>query len=116
MTTRITDVQDGRPAPASGAAPELSALAEHWSLAARNKGVDWTGPGGLLTGLTRQVLETALDVDLGERHDRGQRYGPGKGRDGSSGKIVRTDAGRNLGRRAAHRSPRVASQMGATLS
>ncbi|HVD89615.1 MAG TPA: hypothetical protein VNB91_12045 [Jatrophihabitantaceae bacterium] len=33
MTTRITDVQDERPAPASGAAPELSALAEHWSLA-----------------------------------------------------------------------------------
>ena len=50
MTTRITDVQDERPAPASGAAPELPALAEHWSLAARNKGVERTGPGGLLTG------------------------------------------------------------------
>jgi hypothetical protein len=33
---------------------------------ARAEGVDLTGPGGLLTGLTKQVLETALETELAE--------------------------------------------------
>jgi hypothetical protein len=41
---------------------------------ARADGVDLVGPGGLLTGLTKTVLETALDAELSEhlgyyRHD-----------------------------------------------
>ena len=91
MTTKITDVQDE---PRSGA-PDLSALAEQLVAAARTQGVELTGPGGLLTGLTRQVLETALDVELVEHlgHERGERSGSGNVRNGSSAKTVRTDVG-----------------------
>ena len=91
MTTKITDVQDE---PRS-AAPDLSAQAEQLVAAARTQGVELTGPGGLLTGLTRQVLETALDVELVEHlgHERGERSGSGNVRNGSSAKTVRTDVG-----------------------
>lgn len=34
--------------------------------AARDHGVAWTGPGGLLKALTKTVLETALDEEIGE--------------------------------------------------
>jgi putative transposase len=37
--------------------PDVSALAEELMTAARTSGVELTGPGGLLTGLTKQ--ETA---------------------------------------------------------
>ena len=44
----------------------LTALAEGLAAAARAQGVQLTGPGGLLTGLTKQVLETALQVEVAE--------------------------------------------------
>jgi putative transposase len=91
MTTRITDVQpDAEPA-----APDLSALADQLVAAARDQGVELTGPGGLLTGLTKQVLETALDAELSEHlgHDRGERSGSGNVRNGATSKTVRTDVG-----------------------
>jgi len=91
MTTKITDVRGEPRSPA----PDLSALAEQLVAAARTQGVELTGPGGLLTGLTRQVLETALDVELVEHlgHERGERSGSGNVRNGSSAKTVRTDVG-----------------------
>ena len=33
---------------------------------ARSEGVNLVGPGGLLTGLTKTVLETALEVEMSE--------------------------------------------------
>lgn len=74
---------------------DLSALAEELVAAARGRGVELTGPGGLLTGLTRRVLETALEVEMAEHlgHDRGERSGSGNWRNGSSAKTVRTDIG-----------------------
>ena len=47
-------------------------LADQLVSAARTSGVQLTGPGGLLTGLTKQVLKTALDVELTEHlgHER----------------------------------------------
>jgi hypothetical protein len=48
MTTKMIDVE-----PAEGPAqPDLSALAEQLVARARTQGVELTGPGGLLTGLT----------------------------------------------------------------
>src|SRR6478609_4298058 len=91
MTTKMIGVE-----PAEGPVqPDLSAVAEQLVAAARTQGVELTGPGGLLTGLTRQVLETALGVELDEHlgHDRGERSGSGNVRNGSSGKTVRTDVG-----------------------
>jgi len=75
--------------------PDLSALAEELVAAARGRGVELTGPGGLLTGLTRRVLETALEVEMAEHlgHDRGERSGSGNWRNGASAKTVRTDVG-----------------------
>ncbi len=75
--------------------PDLSALAEELVAAARGRGVELTGPDGLLTGLTRRVLETALEVEMAEHlgHDRGERSGSGNWRNGASAKMVRTDVG-----------------------
>jgi transposase-like protein len=91
MTTKITDVQQGD----GSATPDLSVLADQLVAAARTRGVELTGPGGLLTGLTKQVLETALDVELSDHlgHERGERSGTGNVRNGSSQKTVRTDVG-----------------------
>ena len=48
-----------------------------WSLRRARRGVELTGPGGLLTGLTKQVLESALRCEMAEHlgHDQG-RAGP----------------------------------------
>ena len=47
---------------------------------ARAAGIDLVGPGGLLTGLTKQVLEAALEEELSEhlgydKHDPVGRNG-----------------------------------------
>ena len=50
----------------------MAASTDHQQLAqtlveqARAEGVELVGPGGLLTGLTKTVLETALDAELSE--------------------------------------------------
>ena len=74
----------------------LDALAEQLVTQARDQGIALTGPGGLLSGLTRQVLETALEAELTEH--LGHEYGgvPGSGgnvRNGHSPKRVRTEIG-----------------------
>lgn len=75
----------------------LALLAERLVAAARTEGVQLTGPQGLLTGLTKQVLETALQVEMAEHlgYQQGDRSGQGSGnsRNGSSPKTVRTDIG-----------------------
>ena len=77
--------------------PGLAALAEGLVSAARAQGVQLTGPGGLLTGLTRQVLETALQVEmaehLGYEHSDPSGHGSGNSRNGTTAKTVRTDVG-----------------------
>jgi putative transposase len=75
----------------------LAQLAEQLVDRARSSGVELTGPGGLLSGLTKQVLETALQVEMTdhlgyERHDVAGR-GSGNSRNGATTKTVRTDIG-----------------------
>ena len=91
MTTKMIDVESAE----GPAQPDLSALAERLVATARTQGVELTGPDGLLTGLTRQVLETALGAELDEHlgHERGERSGTGNVRNGSSAKTMRTDVG-----------------------
>jgi putative transposase len=89
VTTEITENEQGRTAgPPAGLAEQLVATA-------KAQGLALTGPGGLLTGLTKQVLETALEVEMSEHlgHDRGERSTSGNMRNGSSAKTVRTDIG-----------------------
>jgi transposase-like protein len=64
---------------------------------AREQGVDLVGPGGVLTGLTKTVLETALDEELAEhlgydKHDPVGRNG-GNSRNGTRSKTLLTDVG-----------------------
>jgi putative transposase len=75
-------VGPGDPVPGSELVPGDSwrqDLAEELIGRARSEGVRLTGPGGLLTGITRMVLETALETELSDHlgYDRGDRAGRG---------------------------------------
>jgi transposase-like protein len=91
MTMNTIDVQDEQ----EQSSTDLMEVAEQLVSTARSRGVELTGPKGLLSGLTKQVLETALGAELEEHlgHDRGKRSGTGNVRNGSSAKTVRTDIG-----------------------
>jgi putative transposase len=72
-------------------------LAQELVGAARAEGVELVGPGGLLTGLTKTVLETALEAEMSEhlgydKHDVVGRDG-GNSRNGTRAKIVLTEIG-----------------------
>lgn len=62
---------------------------------AREAGVDLVGPGGLLAGLTRQVLETALEEELTEHlgHEHGAPKIGANERNGTRSKTVLTEVG-----------------------
>jgi putative transposase len=65
--------------------------------AARTDGVELIGPNGLLTGLTKTVLETALDAELTEHlgYDKHDPMGRNRGnsRNGIRSKTVLTEIG-----------------------
>lgn len=74
----------------------LDALAEELVAQARESGIALSGPGGLLSGLTSRVLQTALEAELTEHlgHEHGGVPGPaGNVRNGHSAKTVRTEVG-----------------------
>ena len=64
---------------------------------ARAAGIDRVGPGGLLTGLTKQVLEAALEEELSEHlgYDKHDPAGRNKenSRNGTRTKTVLTEVG-----------------------
>lgn len=79
--------------------PDLSAanaaVIRQMVLAAKDAGMDLTGPGGLLKQLTKVVIETALDEEMSEhlgydKHDPAGR-GSGNSRNGMRSKTVVTD-------------------------
>jgi putative transposase len=64
---------------------------------ARSEGVNLVGPGGLLAGLTKTVLETALEVEMTEhlgydKHEQAGRNGENS-RNGTRSKTVLTPIG-----------------------
>src|SRR3712207_6060744 len=72
-------------------------LAQQLVEAARVDGVELVGPGGLLSGLTKTVLETALEAEMSEhlgyeRHDPAGRDGRNS-RNGTRTKTVLTEIG-----------------------
>jgi putative transposase len=72
-------------------------LAEQLVEQARADGVELIGPGGLLTGLTSKVINTALDVEMAEhlgydKHDPAGRNGENS-RNGKRTKSVLTELG-----------------------
>lgn len=73
------------------------ALAAELIERARAEGVELLGPGGLLTGLTKTVLETALEAELTDhlgydKHDPAGRNGENS-RNGTRAKTVLTELG-----------------------
>src|SRR3954464_3773526 len=64
---------------------------------ARAQGIELIGPGGLLTGLTKTVLETALEAEMSEHlgYDKHASEGRDRGnsRNGSRAKTVLTELG-----------------------
>lgn len=92
----------GEVLPARSVSVDMSQLAEQLVAQAADEGVRLTGSGGLLTAVTRQVLQTALEAErtahLGDdKHDRAgaDLAGPvdGNVRNGSTPKTVRTEIG-----------------------
>lgn len=78
-------------------AADMSALAEDLVASAASQGVQLTGEGGLLTALTRRVLQSALEVEMShhlgyDKHDPMGRNG-GNSRNGTTPKTVRTEIG-----------------------
>lgn len=72
-------------------------LAEELVARARAEGVELVGPGGLLTDLTKTVLETALEVEM-EDHLGYAKHAPegrdrGNSRNGARSKTVLTEVG-----------------------
>ena len=72
-------------------------LAQDLVARARAEGVDLVGPGGLLGGLTKTVLETALEAEMSEhlgyeKHDPAGRNGQNS-RNGTRAKTVLTEVG-----------------------
>ena len=61
----------------------------------KQQGVGLIGPGGLLSGLTKTVLETALDAELTEHlgHEHGERPLGSNVRNGMRAKTVLTEVG-----------------------
>jgi putative transposase len=64
---------------------------------ARAEGVELVGPDGMLTGLTKSVVETALEEEMSDhlgydRHDPAGRDG-GNSRNGTRSKTVLTEIG-----------------------
>jgi putative transposase len=74
---------------------DLDAVADRLVAQARTDGVALTGPGGLLGGLTKRVLESALAAELTEHvgYEPGEPRPGANARNGTTAKTVRTDIG-----------------------
>jgi putative transposase len=96
MSTQTEAMSKGvDPAGEAVAAAVPEGLAEQLVAQAKASGVALTGPGGLLSGLTKQVLETALNAEMSEHlgHEHGASTAKGNVRNGYSPKTVRTEVG-----------------------
>jgi transposase-like protein len=95
MTEEIVPTASGEVVPWASA--DMSRLAQQLVAQAAGQGVQLTGDGGLLTGLTRQVLQAALEAEMAAHlgFERGDPAGRGAVniRNGSYPKTVRTEIG-----------------------
>jgi putative transposase len=96
MTDTINDVAAKKQEPA-GPVLDEQGVAEQLVAQARAKGIDLVGPDGLLTRLTKQVFETALEEEMAEhlgydKHDPAGRN-HGNSRNGVRAKTVLTEIG-----------------------
>jgi putative transposase len=97
MTTSPSDGGGLRLPPPAGPGEVSRSVAEQLVEQARADGVELVGPGGLLSDLTKQVLETSLEVELEEhlgypKHAAEGRNGQNS-RNGTRPKTVITEVG-----------------------
>ena len=99
MTKGIEATRVMEPAPGRALASKIASeeLAAELMARAEADGVSLVGPGGLLTGLTRRVLEVALEGEMTEHvgyeaHDPAGHHS-GNNRNGTRTKTVITDIG-----------------------
>ena len=64
-------------------------LAQELVEAARADGVKLVGPGGLLTGLTKTVLETALEAEMSEHLGYDKHHPSGRNRADMEASLVK---------------------------
>src|SRR5215213_8795413 len=98
MTDPINDVAAKAAAP-EPAEPEIDAqtVAEQLLAQAQARGIELVGPNGLLSQLTKRVLETALEAEMSDhlgyaKHDPAGRN-HGNSRNGVRSKTVLTEIG-----------------------
>jgi transposase-like protein len=90
-TTEMAEMID----PVTGEIIDQKQLAEQLLAQAKAQGMSLVGPGGLLSGLTKQVLETALEAELTEHlgHEHGAAPLGTNMRNGTRAKTVLTEIG-----------------------
>ena len=81
--------------PVTGEIIDEQQIAEQLLAQAKEHGVSLVGPGGLLAGLTKTVLETALEVEMAEHlgYEKHQASDSGNARNGTRSKTVLTEVG-----------------------
>ena len=91
VTTEVVEMID----PVTGEIIDQKQLAEQLLAQAKAQGMSLVGPGGLLSGLTKQVLETALEAELTEHlgHEHGAAPLGTNMRNGTRAKTVLTEIG-----------------------
>jgi putative transposase len=95
----MSQIEDQAGTPAAGQQPEdlEVRVARELLERARAEGVSLVGPGGLLSGVTKTVLQAALDAEMADHlgYEKGERlpFPAGNHRNGSSPKTVLTEAG-----------------------
>jgi transposase-like protein len=92
----LTELENQAVETAVGAGLDVR-IAQELMEKARAEGVSLVGPDGLLSQITKTVLQTALDAEMTEHlgYEKGDRTGPvgANHRNGTSGKTVRTEVG-----------------------
>jgi len=95
----MAQIEDQAGTPAAAQQPEDLEVRVARELLERAKveGVSLVGPGGLLSGVTKTVLQAALDAEMADHlgYERGERppFPAGNHRNGSSPKTVLTEVG-----------------------
>lgn len=81
--------------PVTGEIIDEQQIAEQLLAQAKEQCVSLVGPGGLLAGLTKTVLETALEVEMAEHlgYEKHQASDSGNARNGTRSKTVLTEVG-----------------------
>jgi transposase-like protein len=92
----LTELENKAAQAAVGAGLDVR-IAQELMEKARAEGVSLVGPDGLLSQITKTVLQTALDAEMTEHlgYEKGDRTGPvgANHRNGTSGKTIRTEVG-----------------------